>query len=107
MGIAKVKLGMLKHFNQILDTWGGKKVTHIIITETIDELGQIINQSRVETIIYGIVGDASFKGNNFPLGLLQPGDLCLMAKYSDNIIIDDSTDHEPVFCKYLLRRVTI
>lgn len=140
MVVARIKTNMKKHFLDILDTWAAKECTHIRITETLDDFGQIIDQSRVETEIIGLVGDVSFKGNNYPIGLLQPGDLCLMAKYSDNIIISDqltssttrhdhiifqnveyriedmdigydlndaSTNHEPVFCKYLLRKVTI
>ena len=89
MPIARVKLGLLKHFNQIIKTWAGRECTHVIITETIDDFANIIDQSRIETTVYGIIGDANFKGNEYPIGLLQPGDLCGTFKYSDNIIISD------------------
>lgn len=86
---ARVSLGMLKHFNQLLSTWAGKEVTHIIITETQDDMGQIIDQSRVTVTIYGVIGDASFKENGFPIGSLQPGDLCAMFLYTDDVRLSD------------------
>jgi len=82
---ARVSLGMLKHFNQLLRTWAGKECTHVIITETIDDFAQIIDRSQTTSTIYGIVGDASFKENGFPIGSLQPGDLCAMYLYTDDV----------------------
>jgi len=131
---ARVKSGFLKHFQQILDTWGGKECTHLQITETIDDMGQIIDRSETSTTIYGIVSPASYNENYHPIGSLQSGDLTTFFKYSDNVIkstqLTDSTtrkDHiiyegneyrveqlqeitydvgEPVFVRYLLRKVS-
>ena len=87
MGKARVKLGLLNHFQIILDTWAGKECTHIIITETIDDFGQIIDRSQTTSTVYGIIGDANYKGSEYPIGILQPGDLCGTFLYSDDIIM--------------------
>ena len=87
MVVARVAAGMLKHFNQLMRVWGAKECTHVIITETIDDMGQIIDQSRVEITIYGVVSPANFKGNGQPIGYLQPGDLTAFYLHSDNVII--------------------
>ena len=82
---ARVSLGMKKHFLQLLRTWAGKECTHVIITETIDDFANIVDQSRSTSTITGIVGDASFKDNGFPIGSLHPGDLCAMYLYTDDV----------------------
>ena len=110
MSVARAKLGLKNHFQIILNTWAGKEVTHVKITETIDELGQIIDQTRTESTIYGIVGDANFKGNNQPIGLLQPGDLCANFKYEDNVIVSDqltesTTRHDHIIFQEVEYRV--
>jgi hypothetical protein len=140
MPVAKTKFGLREHFNQILETWGGVELTHVIIIETIDEMGNIIDQSRSHSTIYGLIGNPNFKGSNFSIGFLQPGDLCLITKYEYDIIISNkltesttrhdniifqgveyqvkdieigydilvpTVSHEPVICKYLLRRVIV
>jgi len=89
MSVARVACGMLKHFNQLLLIWGAKECTHVIITETIDDFGNIIDQSRSTATIYGIVSPANFKGNDQPIGYLQTGDLTAFFKYSDNVIISN------------------
>jgi hypothetical protein len=60
MVVARIKANMKKHFNDLLNTWASKECTHVQITETIDELGQIIDQSRFTSTIYGIVSPANF-----------------------------------------------
>ena len=89
MTVARVAAGMKKHFAQLMRVWGAKECTHVIITETIDELGQIIDQSRSTSTIYGVVSPANFKGNNQPIGYLQPGDLTAFFKYEDDVIISN------------------
>ena len=89
MTVARVAAGMLKHFNQLMTVWGAKECTHVIITETIDELGQIIDQSRSTSTIYGVISPANFKGNDQPVGYLQPGDLTAFYLYSDDVIISN------------------
>ena len=84
---ARVSLGLEKHMNQLLRTWAGKECTHVQIVEELDDFGQIIDQTRTTSTVYGVIGDASFKGNNYPIGLLQPGDLCGTFLYSDDIIM--------------------
>lgn len=89
MKVARVAAGMLKHFNQLMTAWGSKECTHVQITETIDELGQIIDQSRSTSTIYGVVSPANFKGNNQPIGHLQPGDLTAFFLYTNDVIISN------------------
>ena len=89
MSVGRTKAGMSKHFDQIIRTWAGKECTHRIITETIDDMGSIIERSNTDSIIYGIVSPADFKGNNQPIGHVQPGDLTGLFKYDENIIISD------------------
>lgn len=89
MVIGRTKAGMSKHFAQILRVWAGKECTHRIITETIDEMGNVIERSHIDTIVHGIVSPADFKGNTQPTGLFQPGDLTGLFRYEDDIIISD------------------
>ena len=131
---ARVRSGFSKHFQQILNVWGGKECTHVQITETLDEMGQVIDQSRSTSTIYGIISPASYNENYHPIGSLQQGDLTAFFKYSDDVIkssqLTDSTirkDHiiyegneyrveqiqeiaydvdDPVFARYLLRKVS-
>ena len=135
MPAARTQCGSLKHFKQILQVWGGKTCTHVIITETIDDFGQIIDQSRETSTIYGIVSPASYDERYNPIGTLQSGDLTAFFKYSDDVIrsaqLTDTTtrkDHiiyqgneynveqiqeiaydidEPAFARYLLRKVSV
>ena len=89
MPVARVASGFLKHFGQILETWAGKAATHRKITETIDEMGQVIDQSYTDTTIYGIISPIDLKTNNSPIGHVAPGDLTALFKYSDGVIISD------------------
>jgi hypothetical protein len=73
---------MRKHFAQIIQVWGGKEATHRIITETIDEQGNIIDRSETDTTIYTIIGPPSFDEKQHPPGSLQSGTLCLYYWYA-------------------------
>ena len=89
MAVGRTKAGMGKHFDQIIKTWAGKECIHRIITETIDDMGNIIERSNVDSTIYGIVSPADLKGKNQPIGYAQPGDLTGLFKYDNDIIISD------------------
>lgn len=89
MPVGRTKAGMAKHFDQILRVWGGKEATHVKITETIDDMGNIIDQSRDETTIYGVISPADFKGSSYPVGYLQPGDLTGLFKAEDDVIVSN------------------
>lgn len=89
MKVARVPAGMLKHFNQLMSVWGSKECTHVQIVEEIDEFGNVIDQSRLTLTIYGIVSPANFKGNDQPVGYLQPGDLTAFFLHSDDVIISN------------------
>ena len=81
MGIGRVALGTRKHFQQMLDVWSGKEATHRIITETIDDQGNIINRETTESTIYAIIGNPPFSEKGLPIGALQSGDLCMYYWY--------------------------
>lgn len=84
MPIARTASGMRKHFAQIIQVWGGKEATHRIITETIDDQGNIIDRSETDTTIYTIIGPPSFDEKQHPPGSLQSGTLCLYYWYNNN-----------------------
>jgi len=88
MPIARTKTNMKTHFNQILTVWGGKASTHRQITETIDDMGNIIDSSYTDTTIYGIISPASYSEKYYPPGSIQSGDLTAFFLYVD----DDTTD---------------
>jgi len=126
MSIAKVQMGMRKHFQQMINLWSGKEATHRIITETIDGQGNVIDRSETETTIYAIIGNPLFSEKGLPIGALQSGDLCMYYWYDgddEDIIVskqltstdqlqeiaydlnDDGTDHESIFAKYSLKKI--
>ena len=87
MPVGRIKTNMKKHFSEVLAVWAGKECTHVQIIETIDNQGNIINQTRSTSTIYGIISPANFKGNNQPIGYLQPADLTAFFSYFDDVII--------------------
>ena len=94
MVVGRTKAGMAKHFDQILRVWAGKKATLRVITETIDDMGQIIERSNVDTYVYGIVSPAKYKDSNYPPGFLQAGDLTALFKYSDGVRLSDQATQD-------------
>ena len=110
MVVARVRANMRKHFADILDTWAAKNCTHRIITETIDDMGNIIDRSYTDTIIYGIISPAKYKDNNYPIGSLQPGDLTAFFKYSDSVRLSDqltesTTQHSHIIYEGIEHRI--
>jgi len=84
MASAKTLAGMRKHFAQVLRAWGGKSALHIKITETIDEMGNVIDSSQDSgTTIYGIISPASYKETYYAPGSIQSGDLTAFFWYAD------------------------
>jgi hypothetical protein len=79
---------MLTHFNQILTVWGGKSATHRKISETVDEMGNVIDRSSTDTNITGIISPASYKENYYPPGSIQSGDLTAFFLYTDDDTVD-------------------
>ena len=83
---ARIKFGLLDKFQQVLNDWAGREAIKISITETIDEMGNIIDKSETETTFYTLIGNQGMSTNEQPIGALQPGDLCMYAKVSDDIV---------------------
>ncbi len=82
---ARIKFDLILKFNQMLNDWAGRTATHIIMTETIDEQGNVIDQSEVETEIRALIGNPSTSTSNQPSGTWQPGDLCMYSKVADDV----------------------
>jgi len=83
MNSARVPVGMKKHFRQVLSVWSGKPALHIKITETIDEMGNVIDSSQDSgTTIYGIISPASYDEKYYAPGTIQSGDLTAFFWYT-------------------------
>ena len=90
MPIAQIRFNMRYHFAEMVRNWSGKEATHRKITETIDDQGNIINRSEIESTIYAIIGNPPFTEKIEPIGLLQSGSLCLYYWYNgddDDILV--------------------
>ena len=83
MTVGRVALGVRKHFQQMLDVWSARKCVHRIVTETVDDQGNIIERSETETNIFAIIGNTSFDKKDLPIGQVQSGDLCLYYWYTN------------------------
>ena len=82
---ARTATGIKANFIQILEDWGGKPVTHIKVTESIDEQGNTISiEEDSGTTLYGIVSVASYQEKYYPVGSLATGDLTAFFLYNDN-----------------------
>jgi hypothetical protein len=66
---------MTSHFQQIIDRWEGKECTHVQITETLDDNGQIIDQSETTTEIIGIIAPIGLDDIHHAMGILEPEDM--------------------------------
>lgn len=66
---------MTSHFQQIMDRWEGKDVTHVQIIETMDDNGQIIDQSETTTEIIGIIAPIGLDDVHHAMGILEPEDM--------------------------------
>lgn len=135
MPVGTKKRNMIAHFQQILSNWEGKECSHIQITETLDDNGQIIDQSETSSTIYGIIAPPGLDDMQHSMGILEPSDMYGFFWYTDGIkaahrvsatqmrhdhIIYESTEYnvervvqlafdidEPVFMQYLLRKVAV
>jgi hypothetical protein len=85
MGKARVYFGIIEKFTSMLDTWSGRTAMHIIVIETIDEQGNVIDRTENETEITALIGNPSTSTSNQPSGTWQTGDLCMYAKIADDI----------------------
>jgi len=129
------KRGMTDHFTQILTNWEGKTCTHKQITETIDDNGQLIDQSDSSSTIYGIIAPIGMDDIQHAMGTIEPEDMYGFFWYDDSVkaahrvsatqmrhdhIIYEGTEYnvertmalafdldEPVFMQFLLRKVAV
>lgn len=130
-----IKRNMTNHFQQIMLNWEGKECSHVQITETLDDNGQIIDQSETTTTLYGIIAPIGMDDINHAMGVLEPEDMYGFFWHSAGIkaahrvsasatrhdhIIYEGTEYnveramqlafdldEPVFVQFLLRKVAV
>lgn len=68
-------LNLEYHFTNIINGYMGQECTRIRRTSTLDLNGNIVDDSTVETTVYGIVSVASAKVQEESGGLILAGDL--------------------------------
>jgi hypothetical protein len=82
---ARIKFDLILKFQQLLNDWGGRDATKIIVEETIDEQGNVIDRTETESSITALIGNPSTNTNIQPPGTFQTGDLCMYSKIADDI----------------------
>lgn len=83
---ARIKFDLTSKFSQMLNDWAGRTATKISVTETIDEQGNVIDRTEVETEIIALIGNPSTNTNISPPGIFQTGDLCGYFKVADDLV---------------------
>ena len=83
---ARIKFGLVDKFQQVLNDWAGREAVHIISIETIDDQGNMIDQTETESDIIALIGNPSTNTNMQPPGTFQSGDLCMYSKVADDIM---------------------
>ena len=70
----------------MLNDWAGRTCTKITVEETIDEQGNVIDRTEVETEIVALIGNPSTNTSLNPPGNFQSGDLCGYFKVADDLV---------------------
>ena len=83
---ARIKFDLILKFQQMLNDWAGRTCTKITVEETIDEQGNVIDRTEVETEIVALIGNPSTNTSLNPPGNFQSGDLCGYFKVSDDLV---------------------
>lgn len=83
---ARVKFDLILKFDQVLRDWAGRTATHIIVVETIDEQGNVIDREETEIEITALIGNPSTNTALNPPGTFQTGDLCGYFKVADDLV---------------------
>jgi hypothetical protein len=90
---ARISFGLTAKFAQMINDWAGRDATKIVVEETIDEQGNVIDRTETESSITALIGNPSTNTSLNPPGTFQSGDLCMYSKVSDDIrAFDQLTD---------------
>ena len=84
--MARIKFGLTAKFSQMVNDWAGRTATKIIVTEEIDEQGNVIDREETETEITALIGNPSTNTTLNPPGVFQTGDLCGYFKVADDLV---------------------
>ena len=82
---ARIKFDLILKFQQLLNDWAGRDAIHIVVIETIDDQGNIIDRTETETAITALIGNPSTNTNIQPPGTFQTGDLCMYSRIVDDV----------------------
>lgn len=98
---ARIKFDLILKFQQMLNDWAGRDCTKIVVEEELDEQGNMINRTEVQTEITALIGNPSTNTSLNPPGTFQSGDLCMYAKIADDIrafdqLTDSTTRHDRI-----------
>lgn len=88
-----MNLNLADHWTQIM-AYMAKDAIYRLITEEIDEMGNIIKRSHSDSTINAAISPVGFKTVSEAPGSWQTGDLCMYAYASLNLIGSDTTDPE-------------
>ena len=78
-------LNLLDHWAQIM-TYMGNSATYRVVKEELDDFGQIVNSSYSDTEIEAAISPVSQRSLLEAPGMFHPGDLCMYAYASLNIM---------------------
>lgn len=68
-------LDLYKHWSLILNNYIGRACNHVKVTKVLDPNGNVIDESQVETTIYGAISPVGVEAIQNSAGVLQVGDL--------------------------------
>jgi len=89
-------LDLYNHWSRILNNYMGKAVNHIKVTKVLDPNGNIIDESQVETTIYGAISPVKTDAINESAGLLQYGDLVAYFLHEAGVLVGTQTSADGV-----------
>jgi len=84
-------LDLYAHWTRILNGYMGKECTHIKVTKTLDLNGNVIDESEVETTIYGAISPVTSDAIAESVGLLLPGDLVAYYLSEEGVLVGTQT----------------
>lgn len=84
-------LDLYAHWTRILNGYMGKACTHVKVTKTIDPNGGVIDESEVETTIYGAISPVSEDAVRESAGTIQYGDLVAYYLYEAGVLVGTQT----------------
>lgn len=89
--VAEIPLNLKYHWENILNKYTGKECTHIKVTKTLDPNGIPIDESEVETTIYGAISPVREDAVRESAGTLLFGDLVAYFLSEEGVLVGTQT----------------